>query len=103
MSDADRRLAQLFAADMPLATDRTFTIAVLERIERRRMWLTMFETAPFFVAAAALLWLLAPALDSLVQSSLALIGAPSFLATASLLLTVYVVLAARRGRVAWSL
>lgn len=103
MSEAERRLAELFAADQPPATDSAFTFVVLERIERRRMWLKILNRVPFFIAAAALLWLLAPAIDSLVQSILALVSAPTFAVTAMLLLTVFVVLTSGRLRAVWRL
>lgn len=81
MSNAEQKLAQLFAADVPPpASGRAFAFAVLERIERRRMWAETIELVPFVFGAAFLLWVVAPAIDDLLQKTLAAIGSPSFLA-----------------------
>ncbi len=90
MSNAERRLAELFAADVPPVSDRVFALAVFERIERRRAWTDMLENVPLIIAAAALLWLLAPTVDRLLQEVIAVINAPAFFATIALLLTVFV-------------
>lgn len=90
MSNAERRLAEAFAADMPPATDHAFTFAVLERIERRRAWTDVFESVPFIIAAVALFWLLAPTFDRLMQEGTAVFNTPAFFATIALLLTLFV-------------
>jgi hypothetical protein len=90
MSNAEQKLAQLFAADVPPASDRAFAFAVLERIERRRAFTDMLEIIPYIIGAGALLWLLAPTIDHLVQQSVAVFNVPALFATIALLLTGYV-------------
>jgi hypothetical protein len=87
MSNAERRLAEAFAVDMPPATDHAFTFAVLERIERRRAWTDVMEMVPYIIAAATLLWILAPFIEDLVEKSWAVIHAPNFLAAIILALS----------------
>ena len=87
MSNAERKLSELFAADVPPATDHAFTFAVLERIERRRALLSVLEAVPFAIAGAALLWLLAPSIDEVLQQSLTVLTAPVFAGTVVVTLT----------------
>lgn len=87
MSDAEHKLAELFAADVP-AADRAFAFAVLERIERRRMWVSILETVPFALAAGALLWLLAPTISALLNETVESFDAPTFVASVAVLLSV---------------
>ncbi len=97
MSNAERKLSELFAADVPPATDRTFTFAVLERIERRRAWAEALEMVPYILAASALLWILAPTIQDLIEKSWAVIGAPDFLAVIVLALSALVFLGVGRA------
>ena len=101
MSDAERRLAELFAADLPPAADRAFAFAILERVERRRAWLDMLEIIPFVIAAGALLSVLAPFIEQALQSSLAAISSPVFAAALVLTLTALIFAAGGNLRELW--
>jgi hypothetical protein len=59
----DEQLKAQWAADVP-ASDPRFVLAVMARIEQRRFAREMAMTAGLAATAAALLWLLAPALTS---------------------------------------
>lgn len=98
MSNAERHLAEAFAADMPPAADHAFTFAVLERIERRRAWTDAMELVPYIIAAAALLWILAPTIDDLVQKTLGIFNTPAFLSAAVLTLAALMFLGLGRVR-----
>ena len=56
MSDADLKLKAIFAADAPPARDPAFNLAVLHRIERRRLMLSTLVHAALAVALAGVLW-----------------------------------------------
>ena len=86
----------------PPASGRAFAFAVLERIERRRVWAEVADGMFLAMVACALLWVLAPAIGSFIQSTLALVSGPTFIATAALLLTVFV-LTGGHSRAAWRL
>jgi hypothetical protein len=67
MTDAERRLSELWNEDEPPARDAAFVIAVMERVERQRLslavaWLVL-ATAGTGLAA----WALAPVLQGLLQ------------------------------------
>jgi len=100
MNDTERRLAALFAADVPPATDRAFAFAVLTRIERRRAWLNVLETIPVAMAGAALLWLLAPSIDELLRQGLAAVDL-TFAATVVLTLTAIAFVSGESIRELW--
>ncbi len=86
MSNAERKLVELFASDMPPANDRAFAFSVLERIERRRMWADTLEAVPFVLAAGVLLWATAPTIANLVDGLVGVVNAPSFMAAVVLTL-----------------
>jgi hypothetical protein len=56
MSDPETRLAQLWALDEPPARDFAFETKVAERIERRRVLLTVLEIAAMTVAGLTVAW-----------------------------------------------
>jgi hypothetical protein len=67
MTDPELKLAELWDQDETPGRDAAFVIAVMERVERRRMfvaaaWLAVL-TAAFGVSA----WALAPVLQALAQ------------------------------------
>jgi hypothetical protein len=62
MTDVDARLKALFEADAPPRNDPIFVIEAARRAETRRLWLDLAGAAPWTIAAAALLWLFAPAM-----------------------------------------
>jgi len=49
--DAETKLAAAWAAEAPPAHDPNFTLAVMERVERRRMWRQLLDLAPLVVVA----------------------------------------------------
>jgi hypothetical protein len=65
MSEADAMLRTLFAADEPPARDPAFTIAVMERVQRRRFWTEVMMLAPMAIAFCVILWAMAPMLTDL--------------------------------------
>ena len=70
----EQKLAALFAADVPPARDYVFQSAVAERVAARRAWLTVVALMPWAIAAAAVLWALAPLMLSLSQGLATVIG-----------------------------
>ena len=60
---ADQRLKAAFAFDEPPARDYAFTVGVMERVARLRLWLRLAVLAPLALAAAAVLWAVAPRLE----------------------------------------
>ena len=60
MSEPDRRIAELFAADEPPARDTAFVLLVIERVERARLWLNLAWLALLTIAGGSTLWVLAP-------------------------------------------
>jgi hypothetical protein len=62
MSDADLALKALLAVDEPPARDPAFSLAVMERIERRRFWTEVLFAAPIALAVLVALWALSPLL-----------------------------------------
>ena len=98
MSNAEHKLADLFTADLPPASDRAFAFSVLERIERRRAWLEVVDAVPVLLGAAFLLWVVAPIIDDLLQKTLAALSSPSFLAAIVLTLTALIFLGLGRIR-----
>jgi hypothetical protein len=67
MTDPDRLLADLWAADEPPARDPGFVLQVIERVERRRLWLELGGLVSTAFAAGLALWALAPAIDLAVR------------------------------------
>ncbi|MBS0297637.1 MAG: hypothetical protein JSR45_15110 [Proteobacteria bacterium] len=56
MTEADRRLQAIFAADAPPARDPAFVFALLHRLERRRLHWEIAAQAALALVAGALLW-----------------------------------------------
>lgn len=67
MTDPERRLAELWEADEPTAQDPAFVIAVMERVERRRMIAAWAWLAVMTPASAVVAWALAPVMQGLAQ------------------------------------
>ena len=63
----DATLKNLLTADVP-PSDRSFALAVMKRIEQRRFRRELAQTAGLGAAAMALLWLLAPMVETAWQS-----------------------------------
>jgi hypothetical protein len=74
MSDADDRLKALFAADAPPARDPVFTLDVVRRMQRRRLWLELIGRVPWVIAASAILWVTTPWLQAASRPAAALLG-----------------------------
>lgn len=71
MSDPERMLAELWAADATPERDPAFVLAVMQRVERRRLWMGLLGQAPAVVAVCAALWAFAPVIQrAAVQLSL---------------------------------
>lgn len=66
----DERLRAAFAADEPPARDYGFTVAVMQEVARRRLWFSLLMLVPPALAAAAVLWGVAPQLEPLAESAL---------------------------------
>jgi hypothetical protein len=62
MRDADLALKALLEVDEPPARDPAFSLAVMERIERRRFWMEVAMGAPVALAVLVALWALSPLL-----------------------------------------
>jgi hypothetical protein len=61
------RLAAAFAADLPPARDPAFTLAVMEAVARRRLWLSLFALVPTVLMSGVLLWALTPYLEPITE------------------------------------
>jgi hypothetical protein len=85
MSDA--LLKSLFEADAPPARDVAFTLAVMERVERRRFWTEAAMLVPAVIAACVVLWALAPALNEMAVSWLGPFGQSAFVPVIALVTT----------------
>jgi hypothetical protein len=75
MSHPDARLAALWAADEPPATDAQFVIAVMARAARRRLQYELLGLAPLAIAAAAILWAAGPWLAAAASDAALAVGA----------------------------
>lgn len=62
----DEKLTALWAEAAPSAHDAAFTIAVMERLEQRRMLRQALDLAPLAIVGTVLAWALAPALEQVV-------------------------------------
>lgn len=104
MSNAEQKLAQLFAADVPPPpSGRAFAFAVLERIERRRIWAEVVDGMFLAAAACALLWVLAPVIERLAESVIGVVNAPAFMAVIVLTATALAYIGMGRWREIWEL
>lgn len=92
MSDADRLLAELWAADEPPARDAAFLISALQGLERRRFWLGLASLVPLALAAAAALWALAPHAAAVVAALSSGLQPGAVLPTAAALTGVWLLL-----------
>jgi hypothetical protein len=80
----ERKMAALFAAEVPPARDIVFSVEVARRIARRRAWTRVAAMIPWAIAAAALLWGSQPVLAPLgADLGKALIPAMTILGTAA--------------------
>jgi hypothetical protein len=95
--DAEQKLAALWAEAEPPARDPAFAIAVIARIERRRLWGELLDLAPLVVALGVLAWALAPRVETMLRGDLAGLGAGAFLAAASVLAGIWLVVGALRA------
>jgi hypothetical protein len=68
MSEAERLLSDLWAADEPAARDHAFTLSVMEKVERRRFLLGMGSLLAAAFAAGAALWALAPEIETMLAA-----------------------------------
>ncbi|MBS0297639.1 MAG: hypothetical protein JSR45_15120 [Proteobacteria bacterium] len=75
MSEIDRRLSEVFAADAPPARDPAFVFRVLQAEERRRLGLEMLLQGAATTAGAGLLWAALPWLSDAVQSATPVLSA----------------------------
>jgi hypothetical protein len=66
--NADDRLQALFAQDEPPARDLGFTLAVMEKVARRRLMLSLAMLALPTLLAMLVLWAVAPAFQPLFES-----------------------------------
>lgn len=87
MSEADAILRSLLAVDEPPARDVAFTLAVMERVERRRFWTEVAMMAPAVLAACLVLWALAPALTELAVRLIGPFGQNALLPILALVLS----------------
>ncbi len=69
-TDADHRLAQAFALDLPSARDPEFSLAIMDRMARRQCLAELASAGVLAAVAALVLWplwpVLAKALDPVV-------------------------------------
>ena len=75
MSDPDRLLAQLWAADEPPQRDPAFVLAVMARVERRRFVTGVLALAVTALAAGLVIWVLAPLARPALQALQPALGA----------------------------
>jgi hypothetical protein len=67
MTDPERLLSDLWDEDEPPARDASFVIAVMERIEHRRLALAAAWLITATAATGAAAWALAPVLQGVLQ------------------------------------
>ena len=67
MTDPERMLSELWDEDEPPACDTAFVIAVMERVEQRRLALAAAWLVLATAATGAAAWALAPVLQGLAQ------------------------------------
>lgn len=61
---ADDRLEALLAADRPPARDPAFSLAVAERLARRRAWTTLLALTPWLVLVSVAAWAVHPVVEA---------------------------------------
>jgi len=74
MSEIDRRLNDIFAADAPPARDPAFVFGVLQAEERRRLGLSVLLQAAAAVTGGALLWAALPWLAPGMEAAAPVMG-----------------------------
>jgi hypothetical protein len=62
------RLARAFAVDLPPARDFAFSLAVMEKVARKRLLNSVMLLACVALLAALVLWAVAPAFEPLFES-----------------------------------
>jgi len=87
---ADRQEARLraaFAADEPPARDYVFTAEVMQRVARRRLQISLLMLAPPMLAAMAVLWSVAPTVETVAADLMGGLAPAIAVTTATLFLT----------------
>jgi hypothetical protein len=98
MSDADAMLRTLFAAAEPPARDPAFTLAVMEKVQRRRFWIEVLTFAPVAVAVCVIMWAVAPMLTDLAVQWMGPIAQGAILPALAVVLTFSAMAFAGRDR-----
>lgn len=90
----EQKLAAVFAAEAPPRRDYAFEVVVVERVARRRAWLTVAALLPWLVVSGIVLWALqgvvvrvAGELVSVIQPLALVFGAAAVAAGVGLWLT----------------
>lgn len=65
----EERLKAAFAADEPPARDYAFTVGVMQAVARRRLIVSLVMLLAPAIAAAAVLWGIAPQLEPLAETA----------------------------------
>ncbi len=68
MTESERLLAELWAADAPPARDATFSLTVMQEVAKRRFRLGLARLAVMTLAGGAVVWALAPSADTLSRA-----------------------------------
>ena len=101
--DAEAKLAALWNEANPPARDPAFALAVMERVERRRMWLQLLERVPLVSVVGVLAWAFAPAVETVVvagSEDLGQIASTGVAVALSLLTGVWLAMGSWRARFA---
>ena len=98
MSEADIKLKALLAVDEPPARDPAFSLAVMEKIERRRFWTELLLSAPVALAALVALWALSPFLTQAAVDWIGPFAEGALLPVLALVLTLAALAFAGRDR-----
>lgn len=67
----EEKLSALWAEAAPPKRDRAFAIAVMQRVERRRMLAELMDLTPLIVVLGVLAWAFAPAIEDLFTVGIA--------------------------------
>jgi hypothetical protein len=87
MTEADVQLKALLAVQEPPARDAAFTLAVMEKIARRRFWAELWLGAPVALAACVALWALSPLLTEMAVEWIGPIAQGALLPVLAIVLT----------------
>ena len=95
----DEKLTALWSEAAPAAHDAAFTIAVMERLERRQMRRELIDLVPWAIVVTVLAWALAPAVEQvfLGLDSAAQLAAAGTIVTAAILGGIWLALGASRA------